>query len=34
VRAEVDAGFEALSRYLRAWGLFADWCAERGQGIA
>src|SRR5262249_50877732 len=34
VRAEVEAGFKALCRYLRAWALFADWCAERGQGIA
>jgi hypothetical protein len=34
VRAEVEAGLRALSEYLRAWALFMDWCARRGQQIA
>jgi hypothetical protein len=25
--------FRALSEYLRAWALFSDWCAQRGQQI-
>jgi hypothetical protein len=34
VRAEVEAGFCLLGEYLRAWALFMDWCAQRGQRIA
>jgi hypothetical protein len=34
VRAEVEAGFRVLGEYLRAWALFMDWCAQRGQRIA
>lgn len=34
VRAEVEQGLCALRDYLRAWSLFMDWCAQRGQRIA
>ena len=33
VQVEIAEGFEALDGYLRAWALFADWCARRGQRI-
>ena len=34
VQAEVEAGFRTLREYLRAWAIFTDWCAQRGQRIA
>ena len=34
VEAELNEGFRALADYLRAWALFGDWCAQRGQRIA
>jgi hypothetical protein len=34
VLSEVEAGFRLLDEYLRAWALFMDWCAQRGQRIA
>ena len=34
VLAEVEGGYRALRDYLRAWALFGEWCAQRGQQIA
>jgi len=34
VRAEIERGLRALREYLRAWALFMEWCAQRGQRIA